>query len=328
MIDGPHFLRESTDVVGDQLSEAFDLVEVRGVVSGGFAMRGPWVSRAAIDGLKYLAMVCGRARLTTDGGGPIELGPGDVAILNNRTWLELEGGAGDGPRREIAPGADFTRLVGADCGTDDIVIGGHVDLNPAGRALLLQALPPVGHVRAAAATATHLRGSLDRLLDEATGHRMGSAFAIRQYGQLLLLEVLRAYVDQAELPPGWLRALTDERLRPAIGLMHAEPGRPWGLEELARAAAMSRTSFAERFRTVAGVPPLTYLSRWRMLLAQRALRDGDVRVGSLAVELGYSSESAFSTAFKREVGESPLRYRYRMRAGSVRTATPGPTRPD
>jgi AraC-like DNA-binding protein len=115
------------------------------------------------------------------------------------------------------------------------------------------------------------------------------------------------------LPPGWLRVLTDERLRPAVTLMHTEPGRSWGLQELARAAAMSRTSFAERFRTVAGMPPLTYLSRWRMLLAQHALRNGDVRVRSLASHLGYASESAFSTAFKREVGMSPLRYRYRVR---------------
>jgi AraC-like DNA-binding protein len=304
-------------MVGDQLSEVFDLVEVRGQMTGGFVRRGPWVSRSAIeDPLKLVAMVCGRARLTTDGGdGSIELEPGDVAILNNRSWLELEGGTGDGPRREIMPEAGFpsTRLIGADCATDDVVVGGRVDLNPAGQALLLQALPPVGHVRASAAAATNLRGSLDRLFDEVTEDRIGSAFAIRQYGQLLLLEVLRAYVGQAELPPGWLRVLTDERLRPALSLMHTEPAKPWGLEELARAAAMSRTSFAERFRTVAGVPPLTYLSRWRMLLAQRALRDSDVRVGSLAVELGYASESAFSTAFKREVGESPLRYRYRVR---------------
>ncbi|HEX2297249.1 MAG TPA: AraC family transcriptional regulator, partial [Pseudonocardiaceae bacterium] len=180
-----------------------------------------------------------------------------------------------------------------------------------------QALPPVGHVRASAAAATNLRGTLDRLFDEVTGSAMGRAFAIRQYGQLVLLEVLRAYVDQAELPRGWLRLLTDERLRPAVGLMHAEPGKSWGLEELARAAAMSRTSFAERFRSVAGVPPLTYLNRWRMLLARRALRDGDVRIGALAAELGYASESAFSTAFKREVGESPLRYRHRVRSESV-----------
>ena len=107
--------------------------------------------------------------------------------------------------------------------------------------------------------------------------------------------------------------LTDERLRPALRLTHAEPGNPWGLAELARAAAMSRTSFAERFRTVAGIPPLAYLNRWRMLPARRALRDSDVRVGSLAADLGYASESAFSTAFKREVGESPLRYRHRLR---------------
>ncbi|WP_031466307.1 helix-turn-helix transcriptional regulator [Sciscionella sediminilitoris] len=78
------------------------------------------------------------------------------------------------------------------------------------------------------------------------------------------------------------------------------------------AAAMSRTSFAERFRAVAGVPPLTYLTRWRMLLAQRALRDGDAGVGSLAFTLGYASGGAFSTAFKRETGESPLNYRRRI----------------
>ncbi|MEV6795626.1 AraC family transcriptional regulator [Streptomyces sp. NPDC051320] len=312
-------------MVADQLSEVFDLVEIRGLVSGGFAARGPWVARAAIeDPLKLIAMVYGRSRLTTDGvDGPTNLEPGDVAILNNRSWLEQKGGSGDGPRHEITPKMNFTRLVGAERGTDDVVIGIAVDLNPTGQALLQQALPAVGHVRASAAAATNLRSSLDRLFDEVTRNRIGSAFAIRQYGQLLLLEVMRAYVDQADLPPGWLRLVTDERLRPALGLMHAEPGKPWGLQELARAAAMSRTSFAERFRSVAGQPPLAYLNRWRMLLAQRALRDGDVRIGSLASELGYASESAFSTAFKRAVGESPLRYRHRVRDES---SPPGPRR--
>lgn len=316
----------------DQLSEVLDFVEVRGLLTGGLAATGRWVSRAPVqDPLKFFAMVSGSARLTTDGvGDPVELEPGDVAIVNSRSWLELEGGTGDGPPHVIVPEAADPQagLAGADRHTDDVVIGVRVDLNQAGRTLLLQALPPVAHVRASAAAASSLRTSLDRLFDEATGDRIGSAFAIRQHGQLLLLEVLRAYVDQAELPPGWLRALTDERLRPALTLMHNEPGKPWGLQELARAAAMSRTSFAERFRTVAGMPPVTYLNRWRMLLAQRALRDGDVRVGSLASDLGYASESAFSTAFKREVGVSPLRYRYRVREeqGDV-TAAASPLAP-
>lgn len=302
-------------MVVDQLSEMFDLVEIRALVSGGFAVRGPWVARAAIqDPLKLIAMVYGRSRLTTDGiDGPIEVEQGDVAILNNRSWLEQHGGAGDGPRQEITPAEDFTRLAGADRGTDDVVLGIAVDLNQAGLALLQQALPAVGHVRASSAAATSLRASLDRLFDEVTGNRAGSAFAIRQYGQLLLLEVLRAYLDQTELPGGWLRLMTDERLRPALHLMHSQPGKPWSLRELARAAAMSRTSFAQRFRNVSGQPPLAYLNQWRMLLAQRALRDGNDPIGSLASDLGYTSASAFSNAFKREVGESPLRYRHRVR---------------
>lgn len=315
---------------GDQLSDVFELVEVRSVLSGAIAVRGRWFSRAPVeDPLKFFAVVRGRARLTADGmDGPLELESGDVAILNNRSWLELQGGAGTAPPREVLPETDASAAAfcGLDTGADDVVVGVRVDLNLAGRALLSQALPPVGHVRASAATANSLRTSLERLFDELTGRRVGSAFAVRQYGQLLLLEVLRAYIGQAQLPPGWLRVLTDERLRPALGLMHAEPGKAWQLEELARAAAMSRTTFAERFRDTAGVPPLTYLSRWRMLLAQHALRDGDAPVGALATELGYASQSAFSTAFKREVGVSPLRYRYRERGESpARTELVAPT---
>lgn len=306
-------------MVPDRLSEVLELVEVRGVLTGGVAARGGWTSRGPIgDPVKFFAMVSGRARLTADGvEAPLDLAAGDVAILVGRSWIAFEGG--EAPRVEVQPEDDFTaeRWTLADPGADDIVIGGCVNVNDAGRTLLLESLPPAAHVRSSEVRSDRLVGSLFRLYDEATGRRPGSAFAIRQYGQLFLLELLRAYADQADLPAGLLRLLTDDRLRPALGLMHAEPGRPWGLEELARAAAMSRTSFAERFREVAGVPPLTYLSRWRMLLAQRALRDGDARVGELAVELGYGSESAFSTAFKRMVGESPLRYRMRMREEAV-----------
>jgi AraC-like DNA-binding protein len=295
----------------DQLSQALDIVAVRAVLTGGFATHGPWAVRAPVDApLKFFAIVSGRASLRTDGiPNALELGTGDVAILNARSWVELRGGGDTGPAREIdpPPGVPNVSLARSQRGTDDVVIGGAVDLDPAGRALLQQALGPVGHVRAHAAGP--LRTVLDRLLDEVTSGRPGSAYAVRLHGHLLLLEVLRTYAGQDDVPPGWLRLLADERLRPALQLMHAEPGRAWGLAELARAATMSRTSFAERFRAAAGMPPLVYLSRWRMLLAQRALRHRDASVAALADELGFASASAFSTAFKREVGQSPLHYR-------------------
>jgi AraC-like DNA-binding protein len=311
MVVSPFFLCESTPV--DRLSEMFDLVEVRGVLSGGFAARGSWFTRAEVHiPLKLLAVPYGQVRLTTDGlDAPTVLEAGDVAILRDRAWLRLEGGAGDGTPAEVVPDEHFSFTV--DPARDDVVVGGRIDLTPAGRALLLGTLPPVVHIKASTPGTNSLRGCVHRIVDEMTGGRMGAAFAMRQHGQLLLLEVLRAVDGTTDLPPGWLGALRDDRLRPALDLMHDHPGRRWGLQELAQAAAMSRTSFAERFRAVAGMPPLTYLTRWRMVLAQRALRDGDTRIASLAASLGYASEAAFSTAFKREVGEAPQRYRLRLR---------------
>jgi len=306
----------------DRLSEALDLIEVRASMSHGLAHTGPWQLRVALDEpLALIAVVRGRARLDTDGlDAPIDLKAGDVALLNGRSWLGLRSvGAGSTPP-EVACGQwpDRVSLFDVDVDVDDadVVIGVRVDLDRAGRALLVQALPPVGHVRASAPTSANLRCSLDRLFEETASERPGSEFAIRQYSQLLVLNVLRAYLLQTLLPPGWLRLIADERLRPALTLMHADPAARWTLEWLARAALMSRTSFAANFRAVAGMPPLTYLTQWRMLLAQRALRETAVLVSELGAELGYASESAFSKAFKREVGESPLQYRYRVRTGS------------
>jgi AraC-like DNA-binding protein len=91
--------------------------------------------------------------------------------------------------------------------------------------------------------------------------------------------------------------------------MHGDPARNWQLDELAKAAGMSRTTFTVHFKTAAGAPPLTYLSNWRMRLATRALREGDTPISVLAQTLGYTSESAFSNAFKRQIGIAPRGYR-------------------
>lgn len=130
---------------------------------------------------------------------------------------------------------------------------------------------------------------------------------------------MRAHLEESgAVAAGWLRALGDKRLAPALQLMHGDPGRSWQLEELARATAMSRTTFALRFKTAAGVAPLTYLTEWRMRLAQRALREENVPVAVLGRSLGYISESTFNNAFKRVTGSAPKRYRRAARAAQSR----------
>jgi transcriptional regulator GlxA family with amidase domain len=148
-------------------------------------------------------------------------------------------------------------------------------------------------VQAASPHATPLRWLLDQLVQEQVGERPRASLASAQLAQLIFIQILRAHLEASgELEAGWLRALGDKRIAPALRLMHSDPSRSWQLEELAR--AMSRTTFVVRFKTVAGVPPLTYPLNWRMRLAERALREEDIAVSALALSLGYTSESAFS----------------------------------
>lgn len=316
----------SSGVAVDHLSEVLDLIAVRGVVSGGAAVDGRWSAESGVDEeLKFCAFVRGEAVLNTNGiDSPITLARGEVAVLNARSWLSLRGGSGEGAVTEVAQpsNGEITRLDASDPENSDIFIGGRIDLDAAGHELLLDALPPVAHIRASSPSSSRVSGTIDRLFDEITSARAGADFAVREYSQLLILDVLRAFVDELAVPPGWLRLLGDDRLRPALDLIHERPEVAWGLNDLARAAAMSRTAFAVRFREVAGMPPLTYLMQWRMLLARRELRSPDSRMRLLALKLGYSSESSFSSAFKRSVGESPHRYRTRMLAQQAPRTTP------
>jgi AraC-like DNA-binding protein len=139
--------------------------------------------------------------------------------------------------------------------------------------------------------------------------RPGGPLVIAELAQLLFVLTLRAYVTQSpKSEGGWLKALGDSRLAPVLVAMHRDPGRAWTLENLAREAGMSRTSFTVHFRQVMGVPPLAYLTNWRMHLAERDLRRG-ASVAEVADAVGYKSESAFSHAFKRATGTAPGRYR-------------------
>ncbi|MEU3243844.1 MULTISPECIES: AraC family transcriptional regulator [unclassified Streptomyces] len=302
----------------DPLSDTLGLMDARCVVSGGFTAGGDWALRfPRPDRLKITAVVRGSMWVAVEGlPDAVRLERGDVAVFDGSRAIVVASDPAPDPVDATTLFADTAGpMIHHGAGEDVVSVGGHVELGRAGEELLLHALPPLLHVRAAAEEAPVLRWLLDQLLRELTAGRAGADFAADQLAQLMFVQVLRACLADADaLPAGRLRAFADERISPALRLMHADPGRPWRLEELARAAAMSRTSFAQRFRSVVGVPPLAYLLDWRMSLARRALRDGETSVSALAQKVGYTSESAFSNAFKRTTGVAPRRYREAARA--------------
>jgi AraC-like DNA-binding protein len=204
-----------------------------------------------------------------------------------------------------------------------VMLGGHVAVDPARQDLLLDVLPPLIHVRGVSSEAAALLWMLDQLVQELAAKRPGVTQASSQLAQLMFVQALRAYLETSgPTGGGWLRALGDDRIAPALHLVHGDPARSWTLGELAKAVGMSRSTFALRFKTVVGLSPLAYLLNWRMHLAERDLRKSDVPVASLAVTLGYASESAFSNAFKRTMGLAPKRYRTSVRAQAGRPGEP------
>jgi len=143
----------------------------------------------------------------------------------------------------------------------------------------------------------------------AAGH-LGSTTVIAKLSELLFVEAVSQFV--ASLPAerrGWLAGLRDPQIGRALSMLHARPTETWTAEALALEVGMSRSSFAERFSSVVGQPPMQYLAVWRMHMAAQSLREGHRSVAQVGASIGYESEAAFSRAFKRQFGASPASWR-------------------
>lgn len=138
----------------------------------------------------------------------------------------------------------------------------------------------------------------------------GSAAVISSLTDTLFVLVVRAWLArQAECSCGWLGALRDPQIGTALSFLHGNPARPWTVEAIAREVGMSRAAFAKRFAQRVGETPLAYLTRWRMDLAARLLRESDRHIYAIAASVGYESETAFSKAFRRAYDLAPGGYR-------------------
>ena len=147
---------------------------------------------------------------------------------------------------------------------------------------------------------------------ESTEKRAGGESVLAKLSELMFIEVIRRHL--ATLPPeqaGWLAGLRDPFVGKALSLMHGRPAQDWTIEELARQVGLSRSVLAERFTHLVGMPPIQYLAKWRMQIASELLNRGNVNIATIATQIGYESEAAFSRAFKKMMGVPPSTWRHR-----------------
>ncbi|KGI78250.1 AraC family transcriptional regulator [Oleiagrimonas soli] len=317
-------MRDSSNLRVDPLSDLLDFLQARCELSGRVVAGGTWARRFAnLNAIKFCAVTEGNCWYSSDGmSEPARVDVGDVLITNGTHTLTLASTVAlipDATTTPIVRDSNDQYQLGEGC--DFTMLGGTVQIDADRQALLLAGLPPLIHVRGTTDEAKPLAWLLEQLVAEMKSVRPGRSAVISGLAQLLFTQALRAYLAHAsDGDEGWLKGFGDQKLAIVLSSIHSEPSRNWGLEELAKKAGMSRTSLAVRFREMMGIPPLAYLTQWRMYLARRKLRAG-ASISEAATSVGYTSDSAFSTAFKRVMAVAPGQYRRAMHGEGEATQT-------
>jgi AraC-like DNA-binding protein len=294
--------------MSDPLTQVVGLLQPSASFSKLVIASGPWAVRRSDDDGRpfYCAMLEGSCRLSIAGQPAITLEPGDFVLAPaafdfSTSSLEPTPEGFETQRTEVSPGV--FRLGDHDAPPTVRMLVGHCAFVANDAKLLVSLLPQLVHVRG--------QGRLTTLVEQVNGEtradRPGRDVVLTRLLEVLLIEALRSSSGPTA-SPGLLRGLADDHLAVALRLIHDRPTHAWTVVELARQAALSRSTFFERFRQEVGVAPMEYLLGWRMALAKDLLRREKVSVAQVAERVGYSSASTFSVAFARSVGTPPILY--------------------
>lgn len=234
------------------------------------------------------------------GGAPHRLAVGQRGAA--QPIAALLGGKRNERRPEIVGRSADTSLI---CG---VFLLQYPDFNP-----LLAALPPVLHASLAQSGELHNLSGVARLIaNEIARSSAGSTYVVERLVEVLCAEAIRACVDAAPSHVmSWLRAIKDPIVGRAIAAVHASPGDDWSVNRLASEVSMSPSRFAARFSESLGLSPMSYVTRWRMNVACRALDESRISVDQIATTVGYESPAAFNRTFKKLVGLPPATWRAR-----------------
>ena len=339
MIGTPPGLTGRTDLggadgAGDPFAvvpQVLDLVRLTGAIFFRSNFRSPWAYRSppavelagalppsAGSLVMFHIVAAGRCWVSLDDGARLEVSAGDVVVMpyaDANSWGSFE------PADPVSimallpppPWLEFPNLRYGGEGDETFVVCGYLHGDAVLFDPVLRALPPLFVVRPPdGPAAAWVRASVEYALAASEATPVGAA-ADNRLPELLFSEVLRLYLEQdgdAQLT-GWLAALRDPIVGPALALLHTNPAHDWSIAELARAVPTSRTVLLQRFGELLGQPPIRYLTTWRLSLASGLLLTTALSVAQIAARVGYGSEEAFSRAFKRELGAAPAYWRAR-----------------
>lgn len=267
----------------------------------------------------------GGGLLEIEGQPPVRLNAGDIVLVPSDCPHVMRDEAATDPvslDRFLAERTHGEHSCSGHGGTA-VMIAGEYRFEHQNACSIINALSPCVTVRAGDESTPWLETILKLVCREITKERPGAQIAITRLLDAFFIEILRVSMAQHSeqgLPcrGNVLRALFDPQISDAVTAIHDHPQRPWTVASLAGLAGMSRTAFATRFTAVAGMPPLAYVTLWRMTAAGNLLRHSTKTLSAIASEIGYDSEAAFSAAFKRETGIAPGAYR---RAGEASALT-------
>jgi AraC-like DNA-binding protein len=296
----------------DPLSDVLSLLKPRSYMSAGFDAGGKWSIRfPRREGIKCYAVVSGQCWLSVDEvADAVHLKAGDCFLLPSGRPFRLASDLALTPidASTIFSAARHGGVASCNGGGELFLIGSYFALTGKHAGILLGMLPPIVHIRKKS-DQDALRWSVERMMQELREGQPGGFLIAQHLSHMLLVQALRLHLAEgASGGVGWLFALADKQMGSAINSMHDDPAHRWTLQDLAGRVGMSRSSFALKFKQTVGTSPMEYLTRWRMLLAGDRLSNSSDPISVIALSLGYESESAFSTAFKRIMGSSPRQY--------------------
>lgn len=259
----------------------------------------------------FHVLLDGECRLQV-GATLLELKPGDVVIIPSGSPHQVTT-SGGGRRRGTTEtaGEAFVTTRSARGGAPVIdLFCGHYTFDAGAGALLLRSLPDPVHVSfgQSAESDAVLRMLSTLMREEARCQGEGTEAILAAFCTVLLAMVLRTSRGEATPMTLWTAA-ADGRIASAVEGVLNDPGADWSIHRLSSAAAMSRATFLRHFAQDTGMTVGVFLARARMMAAAELLSSTDATVVTIAGQVGYRSESAFSRAFRAEIGTTPARFR-------------------